>query len=54
MLMYRGRHNAEDRPRRDGRHDGQGSHEAIARVTHAFLAMKKFDIAALERAYQGV
>jgi predicted 3-demethylubiquinone-9 3-methyltransferase (glyoxalase superfamily) len=31
-----------------------GSPEAIARVTKAFLAMKKFDVAALERAYRGV
>lgn len=30
-----------------------GSPEATARVTTAFLAMKKFDIAALERAYRG-
>ena len=30
-----------------------GSPEANARVTEAFLAMKKFDIAALERAYRG-
>ncbi len=28
--------------------------ERISRVTHAFLQMKKFDIAELERAYQGV
>jgi hypothetical protein len=27
--------------------------EALARVTQAFLPMKKFDIAALERAYEG-
>jgi predicted 3-demethylubiquinone-9 3-methyltransferase (glyoxalase superfamily) len=32
----------------------KGSPEAIGRVTQAFLAMKKFDIATLERAYQGV
>jgi predicted 3-demethylubiquinone-9 3-methyltransferase (glyoxalase superfamily) len=30
-----------------------GSPDAIARMTQAFLAMKKFDIAALERAYKG-
>lgn len=28
--------------------------EKVARVTNAFLQMKKFDIAALERAYDGV
>ena len=31
----------------------QGSPEAVKRVTQAFLAMKKFDIAALEAAYNG-
>ncbi|HUW69601.1 MAG TPA: VOC family protein [bacterium] len=31
----------------------KGSPEAVARVTQAFLAMKKFDIDALERAYRG-
>jgi predicted 3-demethylubiquinone-9 3-methyltransferase (glyoxalase superfamily) len=31
----------------------QGSQEQIARVTQAFLPMKKFDIATLWRAYQG-
>ena len=31
----------------------RGDKEATARVTKAFLAMKKFDIAALERAYKG-
>lgn len=30
-----------------------GTPEQIARVTQAFLPMKKFDIAALQRAYQG-
>jgi predicted 3-demethylubiquinone-9 3-methyltransferase (glyoxalase superfamily) len=30
-----------------------GSSEQVARVTQAFLKMKKFDIAALERAYRG-
>lgn len=30
-----------------------GSPEAVSRVTQAFLAMKKFDIGALERAYRG-
>jgi len=32
----------------------EGSPDAVARVTRSFLAMKKFDIAALERAYRGV
>lgn len=31
----------------------RGTPEQIARVTEAFLAMKKFDIAALQRAYEG-
>jgi len=31
----------------------EGSKEQIARVTQAFLKMKKFDIAELERAYAG-
>lgn len=31
----------------------KGSKEQIARVTQAFLQMKKFDVAALERAYSG-
>jgi predicted 3-demethylubiquinone-9 3-methyltransferase (glyoxalase superfamily) len=31
----------------------QGTPEQIARLTKAFLPMKKFDISALERAYQG-
>lgn len=31
----------------------RGSPEQVARVTQAFLKMKKFDIAALERAYAG-
>jgi predicted 3-demethylubiquinone-9 3-methyltransferase (glyoxalase superfamily) len=30
-----------------------GDRAAISRVTQAFLAMKKFDLAALEKAYQG-
>jgi predicted 3-demethylubiquinone-9 3-methyltransferase (glyoxalase superfamily) len=30
-----------------------GDREAVGRVTRAFLRMKKFDIAALERAYRG-
>lgn len=34
-----------------GRMMSQGSQEQIARVTQAFLKMKKFDIAALQRAY---
>lgn len=32
---------------------GQGTPEQIARVTQAFLKMKKFDIAELEKAYKG-
>jgi hypothetical protein len=32
---------------------GTGSPEQIARVTKVFLKMKKFDIAELERAYEG-
>jgi predicted 3-demethylubiquinone-9 3-methyltransferase (glyoxalase superfamily) len=32
----------------------QGTPEQVARVTKAFLPMKKFDIAALKRAYKGV
>lgn len=31
----------------------QGPSDAVARVTQAFLAMKKFDLAALEAAYNG-
>ena len=31
----------------------QGNQEQIARVTEAFLAMKKFDIESLQRAYTG-
>jgi predicted 3-demethylubiquinone-9 3-methyltransferase (glyoxalase superfamily) len=31
----------------------QGTPEQLARVTEAFLKMKKFDIAALQRAYEG-
>jgi predicted 3-demethylubiquinone-9 3-methyltransferase (glyoxalase superfamily) len=31
-----------------------GSEEQVARVTQAFLPMKKFDLAALQRAYDGV
>jgi hypothetical protein len=31
----------------------KGTPEQIARVTEAFLPMKKFDIAALKRAYEG-
>ncbi len=33
---------------------GKGSQEQIDRVTRAFLQMKKFDIAELRRAYEGV
>jgi predicted 3-demethylubiquinone-9 3-methyltransferase (glyoxalase superfamily) len=33
---------------------GQGTEEETARVTQAFLKMKKFDIAELRRAYEGV
>jgi predicted 3-demethylubiquinone-9 3-methyltransferase (glyoxalase superfamily) len=36
-----------------GRMLADGSPEKIARVTRAFLQMKKFDLAALERAYRG-
>jgi len=32
----------------------KGTPEQIARVTRAFLKMKKFDIAALKRAYKEV
>jgi hypothetical protein len=32
---------------------GRGSEEQIARVTQAFLQMKKFDLAELRRAYEG-
>ena len=32
---------------------GQGTEEQVARVTQAFLPMKKLDIAALEKAYAG-
>ena len=32
---------------------GNGTKEQIARVTEAFLQMKKFDIAELQRAYEG-
>jgi predicted 3-demethylubiquinone-9 3-methyltransferase (glyoxalase superfamily) len=32
---------------------GQGSPEQVARVTKAFLGMKKFDLAALKRAFEG-
>jgi predicted 3-demethylubiquinone-9 3-methyltransferase (glyoxalase superfamily) len=32
---------------------GSGDQEAIARVTQAFLKMKKFDIATLKKAYEG-
>ncbi len=32
---------------------GEGTPEQIARVTQAFLQMKKFDIAELQRAYEG-
>jgi len=35
---------------RDARREGQGENR---RVTQAFLKMKKFDIAALKRAYEG-
>jgi predicted 3-demethylubiquinone-9 3-methyltransferase (glyoxalase superfamily) len=31
----------------------EGTPEQIARVTQTFLPMKKFDLAALERAYAG-
>ncbi len=32
---------------------GSGTEEQVARVTEAFLQMKKFDIAELRRAYEG-
>jgi predicted 3-demethylubiquinone-9 3-methyltransferase (glyoxalase superfamily) len=32
---------------------GKGTPEQITRVTEAFLKMKKFDIAELEKAYKG-
>jgi len=32
----------------------EGSKEQIARLTEAFLKMKKFDIESLEQAYKGV
>jgi hypothetical protein len=32
---------------------GQGTPEQLARVTKAFLPMKKFDLAALEQAFEG-
>ncbi len=32
----------------------KGTPDQIARVTEAFLKMKKFDVAALKRAYEGV
>lgn len=31
----------------------KGSAEQVARVTQAFLGMKKFDVAELQRAYDG-
>jgi predicted 3-demethylubiquinone-9 3-methyltransferase (glyoxalase superfamily) len=40
-------------PRRMDEMMRSGSKEQIARVTQAFLKMKKFDLAALERAYRG-
>ena len=32
---------------------GKGTKEQVARVTQAFLQMKKFDLAKLKRAYEG-
>jgi len=32
----------------------KGTPEQLARVTHAFLKMKKFDIAQLQDAFEGV
>lgn len=32
---------------------GSGDEEKVARVTQAFLKMKKFDIAELKKAYEG-
>ncbi len=40
-------------PRRMDEMMGSGTEEQIARVTKAFLKMKKFDVAALESAYRG-
>jgi predicted 3-demethylubiquinone-9 3-methyltransferase (glyoxalase superfamily) len=40
-------------PRRMDEMMRSGSKEQMARVTQAFLKMKKFDLAALERAYRG-
>lgn len=40
-------------PRRMDEMMSQGSPEQIARVTEAFLKMKKFNLAELERAYEG-
>jgi predicted 3-demethylubiquinone-9 3-methyltransferase (glyoxalase superfamily) len=40
-------------PKRMDEMMGSGSKEQMARVTQAFLKMKKFDLAELERAYQG-
>lgn len=40
-------------PRRLDEMMGAGTAEQIARVTQAFLPMKKFDLAALEKAYRG-
>jgi predicted 3-demethylubiquinone-9 3-methyltransferase (glyoxalase superfamily) len=40
-------------PRRMDEMMGSGSKEQMARVTQAFLKMKKFDLAELERAYRG-
>jgi predicted 3-demethylubiquinone-9 3-methyltransferase (glyoxalase superfamily) len=40
-------------PRRMDEMLTEGTKEQIARVTEAFLPMKKFDVAALERAYAG-
>jgi predicted 3-demethylubiquinone-9 3-methyltransferase (glyoxalase superfamily) len=40
-------------PRRMDEMMGSGTKEQIARVTQAFLKMKKFDLAELERAYRG-
>ena len=40
-------------PSRLGEYLSRGTEEQIARVTQAFLPMKKFDLAELQRAYEG-
>lgn len=48
---FHDRYVAEDRARAYRQGDADGDRAAIGRVTQPFLAMTKFDIAALERAY---